>query len=236
MQVEKPKAINKKEIIQFLSLGKNAGIEIPQKLDKQIEEMYNKALQMILPKYCCSAVLPITKTQSGIQIDNTNITLEGNDIALHLENCHSIIVFCATLGQGIDKQLLSLQLTDMASYFLLDACANSCIEQVADIAQQQIIDNFKKQNEYFTMRYSPGYGDLPLSLQPEIIKLLNTEKQIGVTCTKTYLLMPKKSITAIIGVSKVAVTGRLSTCNTCNIKDKCEYRKRGEVCNVQTIE
>jgi cobalamin-dependent methionine synthase I len=51
-------------------------------------------------------------------------------------------------------------------------------------------------------RYSPGYGDLSLSFQPVLLNELNAAKLLGITLTDSYLMIPRKSISAIIGVKE----------------------------------
>lgn len=49
-------------------------------------------------------------------------------------------------------------------------------------------------------RFSPGYGDCPLTAQRSIVDALNATRLIGLTVTPTSLLMPTKSVTAVIGL------------------------------------
>ncbi len=50
-------------------------------------------------------------------------------------------------------------------------------------------------------RFSPGYGDCPLSAQRSIVNsVLNATRLIGLTVTPTSLLIPTKSVTAVIGL------------------------------------
>ena len=51
-------------------------------------------------------------------------------------------------------------------------------------------------------RYSPGYGDLPLELQREIIRVLDCGRTIGITLTESLLMQPSKSVTAVIGMKE----------------------------------
>ena len=53
----------------------------------------------------------------------------------------------------------------------------------------------------FRPRFSPGYGDLSLELQRDIFRLLDCQRQIGVTLGDSLLMSPSKSVTAIIGVT-----------------------------------
>ena len=50
-------------------------------------------------------------------------------------------------------------------------------------------------------RFSPGYGDLPLSVQKDIISLLEAPKRIGLSLNDSLLMSPTKSVTAFAGIS-----------------------------------
>ena len=50
-----------------------------------------------------------------------------------------------------------------------------------------------------TRRFSPGCGNWPLEIQPQLGKIIKTE-QIGLQVTENFLLFPRKSVTAIIGL------------------------------------
>ena len=49
-------------------------------------------------------------------------------------------------------------------------------------------------------RFSPGYGDLPLEMQVEILKILDAQKIMGLYLNDSYLITPSKTVTAIIGL------------------------------------
>jgi len=78
-----------------------------------------------------------------------------------------------------------------------------------------------------TNRFSPGYGDYPLEKQREVVKILNTEKKLGLSLTDSLLLNPTKSVTAVIGLNKNEVKGKInctSKCMKCGNKN-CPYRR-----------
>ena len=53
--------------------------------------------------------------------------------------------------------------------------------------------------ETLRMRYSPGYGDLPLEAQRPLLAALDAARQAGITLSSALLMMPSKSVSAIIG-------------------------------------
>ena len=84
----------------------------------------------------------------------------------------------------------------------------------------------------FTWRFSPGYGDFPIDLQQKFLEILDAPKRIGVNTTENMLLVPRKSVTAVIGLSKGEISKGKRGCVSCNMYDRCEYRLRGEHCGV----
>ena len=76
----------------------------------------------------------------------------------------------------------------------------------------------------------PGYGDWPLTVQPLLAAALDTARRAGLCVTENNLMTPRKSITAILGVSGHPVKGKLAGCGHCVLRTRCEYRKRGKTC------
>jgi hypothetical protein len=124
-----------------------------------------------------------------------DLMLRGSDIKSHLKDCNKIIIFAATLGLQADELIRQTEAADMAGAVVLDALASAAIEQLCDAAEAEIKQKYKK----ITTRFSPGYGDFPLSVQGELLKFLNAEKKIGLYVNSANLLIPKKSVTAVIG-------------------------------------
>ena len=80
-----------------------------------------------------------------------------------------------------------------ADLLIVQAIAATAIEQYID-------DETASWGEKLLPRYSPGYGDLPLSVQPDFLAALDAQKTLGITLTETFLMIPSKSVTAIIGI------------------------------------
>ena len=113
----------------------------------------------------------------------------------------------------------------MAKAVIIDCGASVLIEQLADEFQAEI-----NVGPFTTPRFSPGYGDWSITEQARIIRLLDGQRQIGLNVTKDSLMIPRKSITAVIGIADHPVKGCLATCTECVLKDKCELRKEGKFC------
>ena len=56
-------------------------------------------------------------------------------------------------------------------------------------------------NEKTTVpRFSAGYGDFSLEFQRNICDALDCQRKIGITLQESLIMLPTKSVTAIIGI------------------------------------
>ena len=116
---------------------------------------------------------------------------------------------------------------------LLDAAATTAVEQVADQVNEVINTIAKKQGYKPTWRFSPGYGNWPLEIQPQLAKIIKTE-MIGLQVTENYLLFPRKSVTAIIGLMPANEDIKTKRgCTSCS-QQNCASRKLPEKATVNT--
>ena len=156
--------------------------------------------------------------------------LPGEDIRRHLAGCDSMYLLCATLGAAVDREIRLTERSSMLQALALDAAAGDGIEKVCDHAQAEIRALEGQDGRYITGRYSPGYGDLPMTVQPDVIRLCDAPRKIGLSLTQSGILVPRKSVTAILGASSVPVEGKRRGCGTCSMTASCPFRKRGITC------
>jgi len=155
--------------------------------------------------------------------------LTGRDICRHLAGCRSAILLAVTLGSRCDAYIRRVGVGNVAAAAGADALASALTEQVCDAAEEAL--RALHPDRYLTGRYSPGYGDWPLEHQPALCAALDTSRTIGLAVTETCLLLPRKSVTALLGVSSHPVTGTRAGCDHCALAEKCQYRKRGTLCD-----
>ena len=108
-----------------------------------------------------------------------------------------VALLAVTLGYGVDRLIESERHRGIASAYLLDAVASAMAEAAADAADAMIRKKYPHIS--FAKRLSPGYGRLSLSLQAPLISLLGADKRLGLRLDESYLMHPRKSITAILG-------------------------------------
>ena len=156
--------------------------------------------------------------------------LQGGDVTKHLEGCPQALLLAVTLGPGVDAQIRRAGVGDIAASVASDALGSALAEQAADAAEAELRQWAAREEKYLTGRFSPGYGDWPIAVQPKVAAALDTTRRAGIYVLDTNLMTPRKSVTAILGVSEHPVKGHLAGCGHCVLRTRCEYRKRGKTC------
>ena len=193
------------------------------------------AATMSLLQHCAVPLLAAATPRAvWLQADTDALTaagiLCGEDVMRHLEGCPQAILLAVTLGPGVDAQIRRAGVGDIAAGVASDALGSALAEQAADAAEAELRQIVAQEGKYMTGRFSPGYGDWDLAVQPKVAAALDTVRRAGLCVTDTNLMTPRKSVTAILGVSDHPVKGRLAGCGHCALRQRCEYRKRGKTC------
>ena len=139
-------------------------------------------------------------SESGIISGGPPLPVAGT-LASHLCGCREVYLFCGTIGTGFDALLRRVSAISGADALILQAIGTAAIEGLMNSAEDEIKKELSA-DESLTTRYSPGYGDFPLSSQHTILNLLDASRKVGISLTDTMLMIPSKSISAVIGVIK----------------------------------
>lgn len=220
--------IDEKEVYRYLGFH-----EGQHKLTKNMQDLVESCIvsmkNIAQERMIYTPFLDIVKKDDKTMIDT--MELIGTDIMAHLKHCDRAVLMAVTIGNQVDATLRKYEAIDMTKAVIMDAVSNVLVEKLADICENEIRMLAKENGLYLTGRYSPGYGDMPISSQKDLLNILSAERRAGITLTPTNLMIPRKSITAVLGLADIPVTGKRAGCNHCIMKDKCEYRKRGMTCD-----
>ena len=206
----------------LLYLGYKGG-GIPEDVDAAIARCSRVILDTARPR----AVYKLFPWDPDRPLRGTEFTPGGRDIRKLLRESHHVILFGATLGSEIEQLLRRAQVRDMADAVVLDCCASAAIENVCD---NLCTDLQAELDGYLTDRFSPGYGDFPFAQQPEFCRVLDMSRRIGVNLTPGGLMIPQKSVTALMGVADRPQPMRFRGCAYCSQFETCVYRREGASC------
>ena len=137
----------------------------------------------------------VVTVNNGSCVCTGELTIAGESFAKIAGGCRRILVLGATLGAGVDRLIRRMSAVSLAEGFIYDAVASAMIEGLVNLAMVRTTSG-----KEHTHRFSPGYGDMPLEIQEEIIALLDAGKRLGIALNESKLMSPSKSVTAFVGI------------------------------------
>lgn len=212
--------LNENEILLYLGYR---GQEYPAEVKAQVKRCEKAVLAAANPRLIWRRI-PVSGEFFSV------LALEGKDIRELLSGCGEAVLMAVTLGPGVDRLLARSSVSNMADAVIMDACASTAIENVADNFEMDLRREAEAEGLYLTDRFSPGYGDLPLDTQKKLCAVLDTERRIGLSLSPSLLMIPGKSVTAILGISNTPKALRKRGCESCSLFRNCPYRKDGKNC------
>jgi hypothetical protein len=216
---------NVDEALRYLGAGAGA----PEELRRTVQEAADRLEAHLQPRTTFQ-VFDLELRDGGYALTGTAVVLTGETARTMLAQCRKAALLAYTLGARFDALLRTEQIRDMAQAVILDACGSAFVEQGCDAAEEELKKRFP--DLFLTDRFSPGYGDLPLDLQPSICAALDTPRRLGLHVTGSFLLNPGKSVTAVIGLSDRPQMARIRGCAFCAMRERCTLRKGGKTCGM----
>ncbi len=215
----------KAEVLRYLG---HRNQEIGDKMEELVVECMNLIRAVATPRQI-QKNFEVVIDKAGVSLASAKILLEGKEILRHMRGCTRAVLFAATLGSEADRMIRYWESADLTKSVVLDACATQRIEEICDEIEEGVRRKAESCGMGCVSRFSPGYGDLPLEIQPKLLAALDATRKIGLTCTDTLIMVPRKSVTAIIGLGEdVRDDGvNCGDCEDCLKKDSCHLRKEG---------
>lgn len=185
-----------------------------------VDSQIRKAYELIKPA-AYYTIKPITSVgNSTISVDGLLFT--SHKLARMFSGCSQAAIFAVTIGEALEKEVAQLTQEGLIlKASVLDAAGSVAVEKVATWLEIMIKGIAAANGDKVSWRYSPGYCDWDTTQQKELFRGLDG-KSIGVNLTDTCLMVPRKSMSGIMGMGKSCNT--FSACRFCNRKS-CPTRR-----------
>ncbi len=138
--------------------------------------------------------------RDGEELDLGFARTDSRDLMAHLAGCGEILLFACTAGAEMDRRIGRAKIGSPAKGLLMHAIGAQQVEGGCDKLCSRLAELFP--DRQLTSRFSPGYGDLPLAMQRDVMEALDCGRTVGITLTDSLLMTPSKSVTAIIGMKE----------------------------------
>ena len=209
--------INYSEIKRYAGViskyQKNAGkedlshdLEDLERIEKILQECVKEAIPVLTYKVSFREELILRNQDDSMILPfdyNHSKNLEKN-----LSGCNKIVMFAATVGLGLDRLIEKYNHISPLKALFMQSFGAERIEALCDVFNDEIKAKVSSENGFTKPRYSPGYGDLPLSVQKELMVILDCSRKLGISLNESLLMSPSKSVTAIIGIGDASAVSK----------------------------
>ncbi len=186
-----PPPIDRKEILRYAGVREDTA-EITALLEDCLRECEGKLTYNV-----CYTEFDIARLCDFTDMFCTDSRM----LSENLKVCTSAVLFAATVGIGIDRLIARFGRVSPAKALMLQATGTERIESLCDTFCRDMAEYFERTGRELHKRFSPGYGDLPITVQKEIFSVLDCPRRIGLCLNGSMIMSPTKSVTAFMGVS-----------------------------------
>jgi len=196
---------------------------VPVEMEVRLGTLVSQILTAAEPKGCLLELAITGRSPGRVELGPQALT--GLGVCGLLEGSRSLFAFAVSLGPGPGRLMQAAsdegRLVDLT---LLDAIASEAVEALADQAQAEIQRRCRRQRRASTRRYSPGYCDWALE-QQALFAEWGLFSPAGISLTPDFLMLPEKSVSAIVGAGPVGSLGsrlgRPPACRRCPRRPDC---------------
>ena len=139
-------------------------------------------------------------SMQGDTLDLGFATCESQQLRRCLDGCDRFLLMAATVGLAVDRQIRRYQLSSPAKALMFSAIGSERVESLCDAWEDEQRRVWATKGRALRPRFSPGYGDFPLALQQPLLQTLQAARYLGIALQESLLMMPTKSVTAIVGL------------------------------------
>ena len=180
------------EIARYMRMGRT----VPKgALAERVIALRDEALKVVRPARVWRR-FPVAA--EAIVSGNIRLDISGT-LKRHISGCRAVYLAGGTIGAGFDAFQRRVSVSSGADALIVQAIGAALIEKLMDATEDEIRAELAA-GETLVSRYSPGYGDFPLEAQRTMLALLDAPRSVGISLTDTLLMVPSKSVSAIIGV------------------------------------
>lgn len=147
----------------------------------------------------------------------------GPLVARAFTGATSLVLALCTIGPKLERRVDELMTADPLRAMALDGAGTAAVEEVSRQIKELIISRGEKNGLKAGMKAGPGQEGWPIEQQRLLFGLLPAS-QIGVRLTESCLMIPRKTISFVVGYGGEMCTAAVS-CDFCSKRKRCQWRK-----------
>lgn len=151
--------------------------------------------------------------------------LSGAFVPQRLAAAEQIIALIVSIGDAVESRIAELMEDDPVYALALDGFGSAAVEAIAAQACREFEENAQAQGLKTTIPLSPGMLEWSVDQgQPQIFRLLDANNA-GIQLTESFMMLPRKSTSAVLGLGK-NISEQRHPCDYCAMNQTCRFQQR----------
>jgi len=168
-------------------------------------------------------------------MNGSQMSLEG-DKAIHgpllpaiFPEAKELAVLLCTIGPRLEKQVTNYSSKgEPLRSMLLDGIGSAAVDKLVPEALRFIASEVSSQGYEISSPVNPGMPGFPLTEQWNLLGLVNAD-EIGVGLTASGVLVPRKSISMVMGIGpQMTRWTQAEVCARCSLRESCHYKVQAQ--------
>jgi hypothetical protein len=186
------------------------------------EEVLGEARELLAPA-AIYTILPVRTFEHQQVVLDGGATFSGPLVARALAGAAEVAVAVCSIGSALDERVSALFAAgDPMRALALDGAGTAAVKLLAGMVDVRICDAASMRGWSVGMRASPGQEGWPIQQQHVLFGLVPGEK-IGVRLTSSCLMLPRKSVSFIVGLGP-ELRADAVPCDFCSKRERCQWR------------
>jgi hypothetical protein len=192
------------------------------KIVEAAEWALNEGLDLIQPRVLYESLDVLEFRHEKLHLKNGS-HLTGQLIAQHLSPATSVVIVLCTIGDALERRANEISTQDLILGLAMDGLGSAAVEVLANACCNYFEKKAVARDQSTSIPLSPGMLGWTVEVgQREIFSQLDSEK-IDVSLTESLLMIPKKSLTFVLGMgSQIMELG--TSCDYCSLRETCRYQ------------
>jgi hypothetical protein len=179
----------------------SASIELQEPVQSMFDDALREAGGLMRPRAAYRALRVESNDGDTVRFNGSPFAIASGQVAKLLARSKLAVCFAVTVGSALDETISGrMRNGDMLAAVILDAIGSETADAAADELHWKIISRSAEAGGLsVTPRFSPGYGDWPLTVQKDLLAACGGDL-IGIAVTPSSLMIPRKSVSAVFGL------------------------------------
>jgi len=213
-----------REVLRRQGLGKGAKVrpEIKILIRQLLASLKKARLLEPVVAYEYYMVSSINGSQISLEGDKA---IQGPLLPAIFPEAKELAVLLCTIGPRLEKQVTDYSKSGKTMRgMILDGIGSTAVDMLALEVLRRLASEVSSRGYEISSPVNPGMPGFPLTEQWNLLGLVNAD-EIGVGLTASGVLVPRKSISMVIGIGpKMTRWTQAEVCARCSLRESCHYK------------